>query len=169
MLDVGSSASRPTGPGFIPKRGGDFLACGGQPMPSVSEVRPLQIAKFAVPPYAGVEQHVDTLARALMPEIRSTVLAGNVGEGRDEKPYRLYTVRCYGQINSVYITPRIVPQARSIIGSGECNLLHVHCPNPWGDAAALACKGVPVVATWHSDIVRQKLLLNAYRFIQQKV
>jgi glycosyltransferase involved in cell wall biosynthesis len=140
------------------------------PMPSLSEVRPLQIAKFAVPPYAGIEQHVDTLARALMPEIRSTVLAGNIGEGRNDcKPYKLYRVKCYGKINSLYITPRIVPQARSIIGSGECNLLHVHCPNPWADAAALACKGVPVVATWHSDIVRQKWLLKAYRFIQKKV
>jgi glycosyltransferase involved in cell wall biosynthesis len=144
----------------------------GPAMRRVSDVRPLQIAKFAVPPYAGIEQHVDTLARALMPEMRSTVLAGDLVEGRngrEPKPYKLYTVKCYGQINSVYITPRIVPQARSIIGSGECNLLHVHCPNPWGDAAALTCKGVPVVLTWHSDIVRQKWILNPYRFIQQKV
>jgi hypothetical protein len=89
----------------------------GPAMRRVSDVRPLQIAKFAVPPYAGIEQHVDTLARALMPEMRSTVLAGDLVEGRngrEPKPYKSYTVKCYGQINSVYITPRIVPQALSI-------------------------------------------------------
>jgi glycosyltransferase involved in cell wall biosynthesis len=139
-------------------------------MLGIAEVRPLHISKFAVPPYAGIEQHIDTLAKALMPEMRSTVLAGDIGKGcEDPKPYKLYTVKCYGRINSVYVTPGVVPRARSITDTGECNLLHLHCPNPWGDAAALACKRVPIVATWHSDIVKQKWLMKAYRFVQQRV
>ena len=139
-------------------------------MATVAEVRPLQIAKFAVPPYAGIEQHVDTLARALIPEMRSAVLAGSIGEGcNHRKPYKLYSVKCYGRINSVFVTPGIVPQTRSIVGSGELTFLHIHCPNPWGDAAALACKGVPVVVTWHSDIVRQKWLIKAVQIVERRV
>ena len=139
-------------------------------MQRVAEVRPLHIAKFAVPPYAGIEQHVHTLANALMPEVRSTVLAGNISKMRyGLRPYKLYTVKCYGKINSVYLTPKVLTQARQIMISGECNLLHLHCPNPWGDAAALACQGAPVVVSWHSDIVRQRWLMKAYQRIQRKV
>jgi hypothetical protein len=73
-------------------------------MSNLAKIRPLHIAKFAVPPYGGVEQHVDVLARALRPEIESTVLAGKLPSRVEHMPYKLYTVNSYGRIGSVYIT-----------------------------------------------------------------
>ena len=135
-------------------------------------IRPLHIAKFVPPPYAGVEAHADTLLRALLPEVQGTLVAGESPAGRAQEeppPYRMIQARSFGRLASVTLSPTVLQHAREELRSGRCNLLHVHAPNPWGDLAALACsRDVPVVMTWHSDIVRQRLLLKAYRSIQRR-
>jgi len=46
----------------------------------------------------------------------------------------------------------------------EADLVHVHMPNPLGEAAALlAARGRPMVASYHADIVRQARFEPAYR------
>ncbi|HMP39983.1 MAG TPA: glycosyltransferase [Roseiflexaceae bacterium] len=46
----------------------------------------------------------------------------------------------------------------------RADLVHLHFPYPPGDLAALAAAGrPPLVLTYHSDIVRQRVLLRAYR------
>ncbi len=53
--------------------------------------------------------------------------------------------------------------------SNEKDLVHVHCPNPQAEAYCLAIpKDIPLVATYHSDVVRQKLLLKLYRPVFKK-
>jgi rhamnosyl/mannosyltransferase len=70
----------------------------------------------------------------------------------------------------VTLSPGVLQHARSELRSGRCNLLHLHAPNPWGDlAAVMADSRLPVVMTWHSDIVRQRALLQAYRPVQRRV
>nr|WP_269129453.1 glycosyltransferase [Ramlibacter alkalitolerans] len=132
----------------------------------------MHIAKFVPPPYAGVEAHADTLLRALLPEVQGTLVAGESPAGRshvEPAPYRMIQARAFGRLASVTLSPGVLQHARAELRSGRCNLLHVHAPNPWGDLAALACgRDVPVVMTWHSDIVRQRLLLKAYRPIQRR-
>jgi glycosyltransferase involved in cell wall biosynthesis len=139
-------------------------------MPPV-EPRPLHIGKFVPPPYAGVEAHVDTLLRNLPPEAQGTLVAGEspmatIGE---PPPYRLLAARSYGRLASATLSPGVLWLARRELRAGRCNLLHVHAPNPWGDFAALAApESVPVVMTWHSDIVRQRRIMLAYRAIQRR-
>lgn len=139
----------------------------------MTEARPLHFAKFIPPPYAGVEAHVDTLLRALLPEVEGTLVAGESPaqpEGGQPMPYRVLGARSFGAFASVTLSPGVLRHARRELGSGRCNLLHLHAPNPWGDVAALLCSPrVPVVMTWHSDIVRQQTLLKAYRPIQRRV
>jgi glycosyltransferase involved in cell wall biosynthesis len=136
-----------------------------------AEPRPLHIGKFIPPPYAGVEAHVDTLLRALQPEVQGTLVAG-ASPGRQSGaavPYRVLTARSYGRFASATLSPGVLSLARAELVSGRCNLLHVHAPNPWGDFAAIACpRQVPVVMTWHSDIVRQRRLMHVYRPIQRR-
>jgi glycosyltransferase involved in cell wall biosynthesis len=49
-------------------------------------------------------------------------------------------------------------------GSDRCDILHFHSPYPWGELSLLASRPhVPSVVLYHSDIVRQKRLLAAYR------
>jgi rhamnosyl/mannosyltransferase len=48
--------------------------------------------------------------------------------------------------------------------AAEADVLHYHFPYPFADIVHLASRvKKPVVVTYHSDIVRQKLLLEAYR------
>jgi glycosyltransferase involved in cell wall biosynthesis len=136
----------------------------------VSAIRPLHVAKFVPPPYAGVEAHVDTALRALHPEVEGTLVAGESPSSTDAgaAPYRVLTARSFGRLASVTISPGVLTHVKRELRSGRSNLLHVHAPNPWGDLAVLACDSkVPVVMTWHSDIVRQRALLKAYRPIQR--
>lgn len=136
----------------------------------MTDARPLHVAKFVPPPYAGVEAHVDTLLRALRPEVEGTLVAGEspAATQLEPPPYRVLTAKSYGRLSSVTLSPGVLPLVRGELRSGRCNLLHVHAPNPWGDLAALACgRDVPVVITWHSDIVRQQTLLKVYRPVQR--
>jgi glycosyltransferase involved in cell wall biosynthesis len=138
----------------------------------VSQTRPLHVGKFVPPPYAGIEAHVDTLLRALMPEVQCTLVAAESPGSRHAAPalpYRVLTARSFGTYSSVVMSPGVLAHVRRELKSGRCNLLHTHLPNPWGDAAALACPGdTPVVMTWHSDIVRQQALLKVYRPFQRR-
>jgi len=137
------------------------------------EIRPLHIGKFVPPPYAGVEAHVDTLLRCLPPEVQATLLAADSPAGlaaHQGLPYRLLTARAYGKLASATLSPGVLSLARQELSSGRCNLLHIHAPNPWGDFAALACaREVPVVMSWHSDIVRQRQLIKVYQYVQRRV
>src|SRR5262249_31592295 len=119
-----------------------------------------------------VEAHADTLLRTLLPEVQGTLVAGESparAHAREPAPYRVLTGRSFGTWASVNLSPGVLRHVRRELQSGRCNLLHVHAPNPWGDVAALCCSGAtPVVMTWHSDIVRQRMLLKAYQPIQRR-
>lgn len=138
---------------------------------AMSPIRPLHIGKFVPPPYAGVEAHVDTLLRALLPEAAPTLVAGASPLGAQSQanlPYRTLTARSWGKFASATLSPGVLGLARSELASGRSNLLHIHAPNPWGDLAVLACpRDAPVVMSWHSDIVRQRALYTMYRHIQR--
>ena len=138
-----------------------------------SDIRPLHVGKFVPPPYAGVEAHIDTLLRSLSPEVQATLLAAESPAGPASHvglPYRLLTARAYGKFASATLSPGVLSIARRELSSACCNLLHIHAPNPWGDFAALSCPAhVPVVMSWHSDIVRQRQLMRVYKHIQRRV
>lgn len=137
--------------------------------------RPLHVGKFVPPPYAGVEAHVDTLLRCLGDSVDATLVAAEspqrstIDTVRD-LPYRVLTTKSYGKFASAFLSPAVPKLVRQEFDAARANILHVHAPNPWGDVAALTVKhDVPVVITWHSDIVRQKKLYSIYRHIQRRV
>jgi glycosyltransferase involved in cell wall biosynthesis len=137
----------------------------------VTAARPLHIAKFVPPPYAGVEAHADTLLRTLLPEVEGTLVAGEwpTPQPRPPMPYRVLSARPFGTLGNLPLSPGVVRHAQRELRSGRCNLLHLHAPNPLGDLASLLCeRKVPVVMTWHSDIVRQRRLMHVYRPIQRR-
>ncbi len=137
------------------------------------DIRPLHIGKFVPPPFAGMESHVDTLLRSIAGQAKSTLVASEPAWGQrpiaEPLPYRVVPVPYYGMLASVPFCPAILSAVTRELRSGHGNLMHVHAPNPWGDFAALrAPKDLPVVMTWHSDIVRQQALLKFYGPIQQR-
>ncbi len=139
---------------------------------TTSNIAPLHVGKVIPPPYAGIEAHVDTLLRSLVGHARPTLVASRLPgqdlSGRDW-PYRLLPVACHGILASVALSPGMLSTIRREFRSGRANLLHLHAPNPWGDLAALVQPArVPVVMSWHSDIVRQRRLLALYGPVQRR-
>jgi rhamnosyl/mannosyltransferase len=130
----------------------------------------LHVGKFVPPPYAGVEAHVDQLLRVLQPTVPCALVAAaspNRGADLPAPPYKVLLAPNWGRFASATISPQVLTLARRKWRAGRVRLLHVHAPNPWGDL--LACQAprtIPVVLSWHSDIVRQRRLLRFYRPIQ---
>lgn len=53
--------------------------------------------------------------------------------------------------------------------AARCDVVHYHFPWPFGDLAHFAARvGKPSVLTYHSDIVRQKLLLRFYQPLRNR-
>jgi rhamnosyl/mannosyltransferase len=139
------------------------------PNASPAPIRPLHVGKFLPPPFGGMESHVDALLTAIAPQATSTLLASVRGTVPPPSfGYRTIAARTWGVAASTAMSPQLPLLARRELASRRCNLLHVHAPNPWGDLSAIAApRDIPVVMTWHSDIVKQKTLLRAYGPIQQ--
>ena len=109
----------------------------------------------------GVERHIDDLRRAL-PDVRSDVLVCSRSRSTTviETPHGTeIRVAELGRILSAPIAP-LFPFA---LRRRPADLIHVHMPNPTGEASALmARRGIPLVASHHADIVRQKALRPIY-------
>jgi len=138
-----------------------------------SPIRPLHVGKFVPPPYAGIEAHVDTLLRSIAPQAQSILVASKLPFQRrvssSPPPYRLLAIPSAGSLASVALSPGVLGAVRREFDAQRANLLHLHAPNPWGDLAALRTKSsVPVVMSWHSDIVQQKLLFKLYEGVQRR-
>lgn len=137
---------------------------GGQPIV-------LHVGKFIPPPFGGVESHVDTLLRALQPHLPVGLIAADSPlepEVSRRLPYPVWACRNWGKFDAVTLSPGVLTQALRLMRRGLVRLLHLHLPNPWADALSLlAPRQLPIVATWHSDIVRQRRLMMLYRPIQR--
>jgi len=143
-------------------------------MTNIKEIRPLHIGKFIPPPYAGVEAHVDSLLTSLSPAFNCTLVAGkssvtDLNRAQEQYPYNVIEASSFGKFASATLSPGVMSIAREELLSGKSNLLHIHSPNPWGDLTALLLPAhIPVVMSWHSDIIRQKNIMRLYKYIQNK-
>ena len=139
----------------------------------MTDIRPLHVGKFIPPPFAGVEAHIDTLLSALAPDILCTLVAADspikgMSASIQNLPYKTLIAHSFGKFASATLSPGVINLALKNLRVGESNLLHLHAPNPWGDILSiLVDKNIPVVMTWHSDIIRQKNLLKIYKYLQR--
>jgi glycosyltransferase involved in cell wall biosynthesis len=127
-------------------------------------VRVVHVYKDVFPPVVGgIEKHIDALRRA-MPDVTSHVLVCararrtsriQVGSGLEVR-----VAEAGPRALSVPIAPSFPLWLRRM----EADVVHVHMPNPVGEAAALlAGRGRPLVVSYHADIVRQAWLMPLYR------
>lgn len=136
-------------------------------------IRPLHVGKFMPPPHAGVEAHIDTLLNSLSGYCYPTLLAARSPSRSNESlqpDYRSIRTENLGKFASATVSPSVVTKGIYELTSKRSNILHIHAPNPWADILALSApRSVPVVVTWHSDIVRQMAYFPWYRKIQRAV
>jgi glycosyltransferase involved in cell wall biosynthesis len=113
----------------------------------------------------GIENHVRDLSEALAARgHRVTVLVTSLDRHTTtEQPQPGLTVIKAARSLHLASTPLSLAMLR-IAGSLRPDLVHLHFPYPPGDLAAMALpRRTPLVVTYHSDIVRQRGLLQVYR------
>jgi glycosyltransferase involved in cell wall biosynthesis len=126
-------------------------------------MRVLLVNKAYPPVIGGIERHVQSLAQGLANRgIEVQVLVCNQGMRREvirKGSLAVVKVPSPGTVASMHLGPSTPLWFRRL----RVDLIHVHLPYPMADLCTwLTRPRIPVLATYHSDIVRQRFLLHFY-------
>lgn len=118
----------------------------------------LHIGKFYPPYRGGIENHLQVLCRELRKSIAVRVVVANDGPRAVESEVDGVSVKRLARLFSLSAAP-VCPRLTREIRTSNADLVHLHLPNPPAMLACLASgDSRPLVVTWHSDIVRQRVL-----------
>jgi glycosyltransferase involved in cell wall biosynthesis len=122
----------------------------------------LHVGKYYPPHMGGIESHLRVLCEALSKEIAIEVLVAADGARGEEEIVAGIPVSRLGTsatVGSAPLCPALVGRLRN----NDADILHVHVPNPWAVLAYLM-SGIrtPLVVSYHSDNVRQRLLRRVF-------
>jgi rhamnosyl/mannosyltransferase len=123
------------------------------------------LGKYYPPAPGGIESHIQTLARAqarLGAEVSVFCVNHEPGPTREELdgPVRVVRFGRRAAVSKLDVCPDLAPALRRL----EADVVHLHVPNPTMTLALLRARpGVPLVVTYHSDIVKQRVLKRLFR------
>lgn len=131
-------------------------------------MRVAHFAKYAFNRTGGMERHAETLARALAARgIDITVFSYDLSQSLEActvDGVRVEPVPAPLSLSSQSIAPALIRRSRYLARIAPFDVVHQHWPDPFAHVAASLLPGKPAhVVSWHSDIVRQKLLSPLYR------
>ena len=120
--------------------------------------RIVHVGKFYPPHMGGIETHLQTLSRQQAKESDVTALVANDGPKTVLDTDGAVRVKRLGMRALIASAPVCLGLPLAI-RRAKPDVLHLHLPNPIACLSVLASgyRG-PVVTTYHSDVVRQKLL-----------
>jgi glycosyltransferase involved in cell wall biosynthesis len=124
-------------------------------------VKILQLGKFYDPVVGGMETALKDICEQLHPDVDFHVLVANTRYRTEHggRNFPVTRVASLGKFFSCSVAPSFPRWVRKI----DADLIHVHLPNPLAELSVLSANSeIPVVAHFHSDIVRQKGLLKFY-------
>jgi glycosyltransferase involved in cell wall biosynthesis len=125
-------------------------------------VRVLQLGKFYDPVTGGMETVLKAICENLCDRVDFQVLVANTSfrTEREVRKFPIVRAASLGRLFSMSIAPTYSSWAKKL----DADLIHVHIPNPLAELSALRVdRSIPILAHFHSDIVRQKSLLKVYR------
>jgi rhamnosyl/mannosyltransferase len=115
----------------------------------------------------GMQTHVDHLFRSLKGEVDYVHLVPSRGaQGFEGQLHGFPLIRTpsWNVDGSLALSPQLISRARQLHREKPFDLIHLHFPDPMSHIASWAIPAsVPRVISWHADIIRQKLMLWAYR------
>jgi glycosyltransferase involved in cell wall biosynthesis len=124
-------------------------------------MRVLQLGKFYNPFLGGMETVLKEICESLAEQVHFEVVVANTRFRTEHEGGKVPVTRVasMGKLFSCSMAPSFPLWARR----SDPDLIHVHLPNPLAEVAALlADRDIPVVAQFHSDVVRQRNLLRLY-------
>lgn len=126
-------------------------------------MRVVHVFKDYYPPTTGgIEQHMGLLCGRLASKMDVAVLVPSRSRARVEERMdgvTLVRVPEFGRYASVPLCPTMPRELRRLAPE----IVHLHFPNPMGDVTyLLGARRVPLVITYHADVVRQRALLPLY-------
>jgi len=129
----------------------------------------LHLGKFYPPHKGGMETHLQALCGELQRSVNVKVIVANHGRRSTEEWVGGINVTRVGTLFNLAgasVCPGMVRKIRET----KADIVHIHLPNPTGILAYLASghKG-RLVVSYHSDIIRQKVLGRAFQPILQEV
>jgi rhamnosyl/mannosyltransferase len=132
-----------------------------QPLDRTADPDPisvLHLGKFYPPYRGGIESHLHALCRELTRSIAVNVIVASETRRLHDGEVDGVRVRRLPRLFNLSATP-VCPTIVSEIRRTAADIVHLHLPNPLAALAYLASghKG-RLVITWHSDIVRQKVI-----------
>lgn len=124
-------------------------------------MRVLQLGKFYDPFVGGMETVLKEICESLADQVDFQVVVANTRfrTTHENKKVPVTRVASMGKLFSCSMAPTYPLWARKF----DPDLIHVHLPNPLAELSALMTnRDIPVVAQFHSDVVRQRNLLKLY-------
>ena len=129
----------------------------------------LHFGKFPARHFGGIETHVkgltEGLARAGVEVTNLVYDAGRTIGGVVESEVngvRIVAVPCRGTVASLAIAPSTPGTVARLSRARRFDLAHAHFPDPLAFACLPFAAGAARIASWHSDIVRQRRLGRLY-------
>lgn len=121
--------------------------------------------------YGGIERVIDELCIGMsVYGVKSSVFSmseNNIGWMSRNDSYQVYFFKKNFGIASTNFSFSALQKFKYLVS--DADLIHYHFPNPFSDVLHLYSKiSKPYVVTYHSDIVKQKLLSKAYAPIMNK-
>jgi rhamnosyl/mannosyltransferase len=135
--------------------------------------RVLQISKFFPPVMGGIETVALEIAEGLhrAGTVADVLCSHQVAKTVDEQTAFGYTVvraASLGRVLSTSMAPSMVTALRRL--HAHRDIVHLHMPDPMAALAVLAIRPPSrLVVHWHSDVIRQRIAMHAYRHLQDWV
>lgn len=132
-------------------------------------MRVLHVGKFYPPYMGGMETHLQALGGELRKRLDVQVIVANPGRRSVRETVDGVPVSRVGTAFTV-ASAQICPGMSRQIRAADADIVHLHHPNPTATFSLLASgyRG-RVIVTYHSDIVRQKLLGAAFRPVLRRL
>ncbi len=131
--------------------------------------RVCHLGKYYPPASGGMESHVQTLARAqtaLGMGVRAFCVNHQAGPTAVERDGEVEVTRFGRRASAAKLD--VCPDLVSALGRVEADILHLHVPNPTMILALLRARpSTPLVVTYHSDVIRQRLLGALFRPLER--
>jgi len=133
----------------------------------------LQFGKFYPPVFGGIENVMYEITTGLnsKSDIECDVLCSNDNNSfliTKVSDYKIIRTKSYGKYFSTSLSPQLITKLREI--QSNYDIINVHFPDPMAAIALYVVRPkAKIVIHWHSDIIKQRLLLKLFYPLQSWV